>query len=226
MRNKALLIVVGLCCAGCAPLTQIARTVDYQTRYYVQEYRLNRRAQHYARQAWRSGELEAPDNRSKEFKDGYLAGYEGFLSTGSCEPPVTPPTRFWAWGKANAFERSADWYAGYQMGVIAAEQSGLRNQFTVPVSPTIAPPKPLIVGVNDQREIAPLQHPRESIGAPPGNAIEGLPNLPNGTTTPEPIPPQQPLDQVQPPRPADESTFLEGFFRRMKTDTSPGEGAW
>src|SRR5262249_15497427 len=130
-----------------------------------------------ARATWHEIQAAEPAAYSKAYVQGFEAGFVDFIDRdGTGEPPAMPPPYL-----RRAVERSPagqdavkDWYAGFERGARAAQQTGLRGRAVVPIG---LPPR--YAG----RSYAPTgAQPR----LPP--SLEQLP-------PPLQLPPMRPLDQ-------------------------------
>jgi hypothetical protein len=115
-----------------------------------------------ANEAWTQAQGADPGHGySKDYARGFTDGFADYLDTGGCGgPPPLPARRYWLLHYRTPQGHAAinDWFAGFQHGVAAAQESGYRRWVTVP-SPAPGPE---------------ILHP------PPPPPPNGLPSPPGG----------------------------------------------
>ncbi|TWU33396.1 hypothetical protein [Novipirellula artificiosorum] len=83
-------------------------------------------------------------NPSSAFKEGFYEGYMDVANGGNGCIPSVAPSKYWGWAYQSANGQTAvnDWFAGYPMGVKAAEQDGVGHwsQVQTTQSPMYGPP--------------------------------------------------------------------------------------
>jgi hypothetical protein len=103
-----LLIGVALASSGCATMQDISYRKSHRCRAYVNSIVT----------------FNAPI-LNKHYTHGYREGYYD-LSTGKrCKPPILPPHEYWksCYQDCRGQEKIAEWYRGYEQGMIAAEKA-------------------------------------------------------------------------------------------------------
>ncbi|MBL9090253.1 MAG: hypothetical protein JNL96_03460 [Planctomycetaceae bacterium] len=143
----------------------------------------------------------------KDFKHGWRQGYYDFSTGRACKPPVLPPKEYWApcYQSCHGQAQIAQWYAGYQKGMIAAEKK-CGNCFHI-VRPHLEHGSP---GLADLPPLGPAY--TSDVSVPPTETIVPLPSiaeeavetdLPIGAAVPQPQPvaptPAMPSESILPP---------------------------
>ena len=130
---------------------------------------------------------------SKEYSDGFLDGFEDYITYGARQaPPALPPRRYWKkhYTTPEGFGVVHDWHAGFADGSLQAASSGLRELQTVPSSLLVPRFAPAI----DSETLPPTTpEPLGTIDAPVGR-VRPL------TTPPRPMVPEvhfllEPIDE-------------------------------
>jgi hypothetical protein len=153
--------------------------------YGINECRVSARNARLAREAWQAVARAHPESAwSADFGDGFQDGFADYLeSGGNGQPPAVPPFRYRLarYQTPAGYRAIEDWYAGFRDGAAAAQSSGLREQFILPLS------------------------------APPINAVERRPGGPAPAAAGAPAPahgPPAPLPDLPPPRKAEPGGVL------------------
>ena len=137
-----------MCCvvsSGCGVCLDLTRKAVEQVQYQetADELLVSARNHLLAKSAWNDYEkLSGEEGFTKHYANGFKQGFAEYLDGGSGEPPIIPPRTYWKvfYQTPEGHHDVEDWFAGYRMGVIAAEQSGRREWLTIPTS---LPPEPL-----------------------------------------------------------------------------------
>ena len=125
---------------GCSIVNNAYKTVSRSD--CLDEFMLSHRNRVFAAKAWYR-EQHCFKNRANlnEFKAGFLQGYMD-IATGAdgCSPCVAP-SQYWGWKYQSPGGQCAidAWFAGYPLGVKAAEQDGVGNWGRVHVQPPHTP---------------------------------------------------------------------------------------
>jgi hypothetical protein len=163
-----------------------ARNVYFETTYRLAEVSDCRQSRKLADEAWKTHQGGHPT--SKEYEKGFKAGFSEFIFDGRTYRPAPPPYLLTRQHKAAASQAALeDWIHGYEDGVAAAQQSGLRRLVVVPPDALARPPFP-----------APL--PSATLGdwwEPP--VVLGPPVPLVGPLGDQPIPPAQPHSEAAGP---------------------------
>jgi len=139
-----------------------------------------------ANAAWR--EVENSTERgsySADYASGFKDGYASYLfAGGNGEPPSSLPGCYWGarYETPQGYQAIQDWFSGYRHGVVAAQQSGLRDLVVFPVGfsdPDLASyhPYPVLPGSPARIQFAPttpdqLEKPLPAPTPLPGQASE------------------------------------------------------
>jgi hypothetical protein len=98
-----------------------------------------------AKEVWEKIASSEPDqNYSKDYAEGFRAGFADYLKEGGITiPPSLPPYRYWLVNHQHVENLAAvdDWYAGYQRGARMAHDSPLRDLAVVPTIAVLPPSK-------------------------------------------------------------------------------------
>lgn len=98
--------------------------------------------------------------QSCHFCRGYEQAYEDIATGASGSTPVIPPKHYWGmeFRTPVGYSSSEQWFAGYRTGAAIAEQEGLKEFNTIPVSMIAEPVEPASAGSYDafagQREFS------------------------------------------------------------------------
>jgi hypothetical protein len=86
--------------------------------------------------AWREARRLLPSGTAttRDYADGFRAGYYAVSTGGSSCPPIVPPPKYFAasYQSTQGQCQVNQWYQGYQAGVIAADRDGRSLWTTVP----------------------------------------------------------------------------------------------
>ncbi len=146
MTTKLFRLIVGLCPlgGGCGPLLNTARHSIIEPIEYCRPLNdISDRVRFHslANSAWKTfAKAEPKHSYSSDYSDGFKKGYVDYLfAGGSGTPPPVPPRSYWnSWYETpEGYLAVQEWFAGYEQGVAAAEESGRRN--FVPVPSTTSP---------------------------------------------------------------------------------------
>lgn len=77
---------------------------------------------------------------SVDYQCGFIDGYVDFLEAGgSGNPAPLPPRRYWKakYQNPRGYERTQDWFRGFQHGASVAQASNYRSFVTVPLSDSV-----------------------------------------------------------------------------------------
>ncbi|TWU41659.1 hypothetical protein Q31b_31130 [Novipirellula aureliae] len=143
------LVILGS--SGCSSLYSGAcRSIQKQD--MLNDFMISHRNRVMAAKAWHC-QKHTFCNPSSAFQDGFYAGYAEVASGGNGCIPAVAPAKYWGWMYQSASGTQAvnDWFAGYPMGVKAAEQDGVGHWNNVgtarmPSNMNQTPPAMLPVG--------------------------------------------------------------------------------
>jgi len=143
------LVILGS--SGCSSIFSGAcRSIQKQD--YLNDFMISHRNRVMAAKAWHC-QKHTFCNPSSAFQDGFYAGYAEVASGGNGCIPAVAPAKYWGWmyQSANGTQAVNDWFAGYPMGVKAAEQDGVGHWNNVgtsrmPTNMNQTPPPMLPVG--------------------------------------------------------------------------------
>ncbi|TWT76713.1 hypothetical protein CA13_72110 [Planctomycetes bacterium CA13] len=109
---------------GCTMFSGVCKSV--QQTEALDEFMIGHRNRVMAAKAWHCQKHQFC-NPSSAFKDGFIEGYMDVANGGNGCIPSVAPSKYWGWAYQSANGQSAvnDWFAGYPMGVKAAEQDGV-----------------------------------------------------------------------------------------------------
>lgn len=111
---------------GCTILTNAYKQL--QQHDCLDEFMIAHRNRAFAAKAWyREQHCHKNHPHLAEFKAGFLQGYTDIANGGNGCMPCVAPDQYWGWRYQAPDGRSAidAWFAGYPLGVKAAEQDGL-----------------------------------------------------------------------------------------------------
>jgi hypothetical protein len=114
--------------SGCSMLSNAYKQVKKCE--CVDDFMISYRNKVFAQRAWiREKHCHSNQPFLDEYKEGFFAGYIDVASGGNGCLPCTAPSQYWGWKYQSPGGQSAinAWYAGFPMGVKAAEQDGLGN---------------------------------------------------------------------------------------------------
>ncbi len=157
------LVVLGT--GGCSMFSGAARQLKNHDG--LNEFMVGHRNKTMAAKAWHCQKANFC-NPSNAFKDGFYAGYMDVCNGGSGCTPAIAPSQYWGWMYQSSNGQLAvnDWFAGFPMGVKAAEQDGVGHWSNVQTSygmgtPNVAAPLPVHAAptVLDYEQPAPLDSP-------------------------------------------------------------------
>jgi hypothetical protein len=206
MRPNTLLaaVILGMASAGCGTFWEnTCRNLTEAPIYGVNECRVSARSERLARQAWDAVSRSHPgETYSADFAGGFQDGFADYLeSGGNGQPPAVPPFRYRLarYQTPEGYRAIEEWYAGFRAGAAAARDSGLREQFVMPLS---APPINAVEtrpgahpGPADGLMAAP-PHTREEL--PPPRVVEPIGPAPRPQEPAAP-PADVPEQQAEPP---------------------------
>ncbi|WP_345688451.1 hypothetical protein [Novipirellula caenicola] len=125
------LVVLGT--GGCSMFSGAARQL--RNHDGLNEFMIGHRNKTMAAKAWHCQKANFC-NPSSAFKDGFYAGYMDICNGGSGCTPAIAPSQYWGWMYQSSNGQLAvnDWFAGFPMGVKAAEQDGVGHWSNVQTS--------------------------------------------------------------------------------------------
>ncbi|EMI20574.1 hypothetical protein RMSM_02499 [Rhodopirellula maiorica SM1] len=139
------LVVLGT--GGCSMFSGAARQL--RNHDGLNEFMIGHRNKTMAAKAWHCQKANFC-NPSNAFKDGFIAGYMDIANGGNGCTPAIAPSQYWGWMYQSSNGQLAvnDWFAGFPMGVKAAEQDGVGHWSNVQMSygappPNLAAPLPV-----------------------------------------------------------------------------------
>jgi len=190
MRSNSLFLAVVLCLAdaGCGTFwTNTVRNTEEAPIFGIDQCRISKRNYRLARQAWREVSGRHPGkHHSSDYGDGFVDGFADYLeSGGNGQPPAVPPFRYRLsrYQTPEGYQAIEEWYAGFRVGAAAAQASGLRQLFILPLS---APP----INAVERTPAAPADPWSRSVGSEsPAELPAPRPVQPNG---PAPAPEGEP----------------------------------
>jgi hypothetical protein len=225
MKSKLLICVagMGLCGAGCGPLTLTARTIivepiEYCAKLSACEER--KRDHRVAEDAWHKVACAEPKGTfSDDYARGFIEGFEDYLyAGGNGEPPALPPRDYWRaeYETVQGHQAIQDWFTGFRHGVAEARMSGYRQLVLVPAS---SPPMNTAQAFNPIVSGPPRDFPSASApplgGMPMGAPPEGM-MAPIAPAEPATLPPPRPEPPPQAP--------INPTAGTIKTDPTPAQG--
>jgi hypothetical protein len=114
--------------SGCSILPGLQNSLDYSDE--CNEMMIDYRNQAWAAKAWhcRKNQFKNQCNLD-DFGAGFRAGYMDTASGGPGCTPAFAPREYWSWKyqSPSGQQRVSAWFAGYPLGVKAAEEDGLGN---------------------------------------------------------------------------------------------------
>ncbi|WP_442506965.1 hypothetical protein SH528x_005842 [Novipirellula sp. SH528] len=138
------LVVLGT--GGCSMFSGAAQQLKNHDG--LNDFMIGHRNKTMAAKAWHCQKVNFC-NPSNAFKDGFYAGYMDVCNGGNGCTPATAPPQYWGWMYQSSNGQLAvnDWFAGFPMGVKAAEQDGVGHWSNVQTSyggpsPDLAAPMP------------------------------------------------------------------------------------
>ncbi|MEM0924573.1 MAG: hypothetical protein AAGJ83_00915 [Planctomycetota bacterium] len=183
----------------------------------LDEFMLAHRNRAFALKAWyRERDCFRNKPHQNELKAGFIAGYMEIAEGGDGCSPCTAPSQYWGWRYQSPDGRSAidAWFAGYPLGVKAAEMDGVGYWGNTHQGSTATPAKPA------STESAELPEPVEPIEPPtPIYGPDGR-LLPPGQELKEYIIPG--TERVVPPSELDAMRFQGGEGLLEPTPTTVG----
>ncbi|MGF1583139.1 MAG: hypothetical protein ACFCD0_27780 [Gemmataceae bacterium] len=135
-RYLLLLFVPIVTNSGCL-LRNTAQYREYRTHEEVREVRERQRYRKWAQTAWaRTIQHGQAVDASKDYEEGFIAGFSEYLYSGNDKDPVLPPKHYRNGKYQTAQDGNAtnDWFAGFRHGAAAAQQTGFRQLVTGPSS--------------------------------------------------------------------------------------------
>jgi hypothetical protein len=108
MAIRIIILSIVLASSGCATIQDVYYCRSHKTRAFVGSYVT----------------LNAPILNS-DYTHGWRDGYYDFSTGRRCKPPVLPPHEYWkpCYQDYAGQRKIAEWYRGYQNGMIAAEKA-------------------------------------------------------------------------------------------------------
>lgn len=164
---------------------------------HLDEFMISHRNKVFAARAWHRIRHCYKDRANLgEFKAGFFAGYNDVANGSDGCLPCVAPSQYWGWKYQSPGGQAAidAWFAGYPLGVKAAEQDGIGYWGRPPVMARHTEP----AGASQQQ---PAAAQGEMIYAPDGTPITDEIIVPGSTRIIESSEPISPLDmeQLQPP---------------------------
>jgi hypothetical protein len=162
MRIRYVLLL-SLCAAGgCSSfLEQSVRNLTEAPVRGLDDLAYCSRNQEEAIEAWQVERRKGPDRYSRDYGEGFVAGYADYLDAGGTGyPPAVPPFRYRlvCCETPEGARAVEEWYAGFRHGAEAARASGGREARLVPLS---APPINALTNRPRTRPAAPPKPPAE-----------------------------------------------------------------
>jgi hypothetical protein len=147
---------------GCSWLPYAVDNLNSSVADVVHEQRFQREARQLAYEAW--NDIACSNEafkKSKEYGNGFRAGFFDFLDcNGNADPPATPPRYLRSSILRNPDQQQdiIDWFAGFRHGAATAAEARWRERIVIPIS---LPPK--TPDENYGEEIVPIRRqPRTS----------------------------------------------------------------
>lgn len=142
---------------GCTMTSGVCRSVSKSD--CVNDFMISYRNRAMAEKAWHCNKHRFCDKQHMSaFKDGFIQGYAEVASGGNGCVPAVAPSEYWGWRYQSAQGQGAvnAWFAGFPMGVQAAEEDGVGHWQTIrpsgymPTAAAVAPAlAPAFVPSND-----------------------------------------------------------------------------
>lgn len=190
-RQLSWLLVLCAVAPGCSIVSETTKNLFTRPAaysFYKDNVETDKHARELARQAWLDVAVGSdPAAYSVDYADGFQSGFAEFLDFGGTgSPPPVPPREYWKikYQTPTGHQAIQDWYAGYAQGSSAAQASGLRSQFVVPVSEPYCADRVALL-----RQRSRMAYPWPA--APPAQLP---PAEPAPMPSPKPAAPQAPLD--------------------------------
>jgi hypothetical protein len=124
--------------SGCNLAGNFARDTAFEMRRATDETFEKIRDRRLANTAWHEVENSAEmESYSADYARGFKDGYADYLFAGGTgEPPSLLPGCYWGvhYETPQGYQAIQDWFSGYRHGVVAAQQSGLRDLVVFPVA--------------------------------------------------------------------------------------------
>lgn len=148
-------LLIAIAVTGChSVIHQTGAHLWSEGEYTLTNKRIDFRIRKAADCAFRDFMESCPDRScakfSRDFANGFRAGFERFARTGSHLPPVIPPKpyRGSCYVNSKGAALAAQWFDGFQTGAAIADEVGIREHVTLPVSVEVAvmpesPPFPI-----------------------------------------------------------------------------------
>ena len=111
---------------GCTMTSGICQAVG--DHHFIDDFMIGHRDRVMAEKAWHcQKDRFCNKQHSREFKQGFIDGFNGVAQGGGGCMPTVAPKQFWGWRYQSAQGQSAvnAWFEGYPMGVAAAESAGI-----------------------------------------------------------------------------------------------------
>lgn len=140
MRIKLVLCVLVMCSisSGCNLIVNSTRNLIFEPARVITECQERTRNRFLANEAWDEIRKHSPNvDYSKDYVKGFKAGFADYLYAGGTgTPPPLPPRHYWTvhYQTPEGFRAIEDWFAGFREGTAVAQQSGLRQELTIPTS--------------------------------------------------------------------------------------------
>ncbi len=206
------LLIVGLLgffaagLTGCRLSSQVCRGINSDC---IDDFMIGYRNRAMAEKAWHCRTPCIPNRQYiKEFKDGFVAGYNDVANGGNGCTPAIAPSSFWGWQYQSASGQAAidAWFQGYPYGVKAAEQDGVGHWQAIRLNHYQNP------GSLSATGLAP------SVDSGPTGPAVTNPFYPQQEFVPEPVP--ETLDEFQlQPGDADPIQLDPGDFEQIDPPT-------
>ncbi|MCS7465461.1 hypothetical protein NZK35_02110 [Stieleria sp. ICT_E10.1] len=171
--------------SGCSLVSNAYRQV--RKAEYLDEFMLAHRNKVFATKAWlREKHLYRNRPHLNEFKAGFLEGYADVASGSDGCLPCVAPSQYWGWKYQSPGGQAAidAWFAGYPMGVKAAEQDGVGYWGRAPM---VAHQPPAADANTMPEEAAPVLGP-DGKPVPPEIVVPGSTRIIETTTPIESLP--------------------------------------
>lgn len=202
----------------------------------IDDFMLGYRNRAMAEKAWHCRKPCIPNRQyTKEFKDGFIAGYMDIAAGGNGCTPAMAPSSFWGFQYQTASGHQAinAWFAGFPQGVKAAEQDGVGHWHSIGMSryqrpaPLPAAYAPVAVPEDGEPEVSnPFYSDQEMIPTPDPETAEEWED--SGIEFQEIMPGN--IDQMEIPASPDEAdSVFDGLFPPVSVEdtdfsaTSPDE---
>ena len=128
MASIAAVMVSGS--TGCSSLSSVSRGVcdTLNQTECINDFMISHRNRVMAAKAWyREADCHCQKKHLKEFREGFIQGYIDVAEGGDGCTPAVAPAAYWGWQYQSPNGQAAvnAWFAGYPLGVKAAEQDGI-----------------------------------------------------------------------------------------------------